>query len=217
MSSAHTGRTPRSYSAREINIHFKDIAVPSDHQYRDAASREVATFFGWPFAKEDHSGTEQAEPNDGPSKQISLISRMTIFQRGAQPMYPPDIYTRSDPDVLHRNLGRQIPVYKQLEYPNSRYFRFTGYVKLVAIERIEANSDALKRFIGQKVKAGGLANERTREQWEEIFGTAWTKLSTRPVTNNELGDPMTSMEDVYGTLMADNFLEETNPNLIDFS
>src|SRR5271168_3999475 len=109
MSSAQTARTPLSYSAREINIHFKDIAVPSDHQYREVSPRDVATFFFWPFSEEDQSGKEEDQPHDGPSGTISLISRLTIFNRGAQPSYPPYIYTRSDQSVLHRNLGRQIP------------------------------------------------------------------------------------------------------------
>jgi len=90
------------------------------------------------------------------------------LEKGAQPLVPRYINTRSDVQILGASVGRVVPVLRQIPETGNAY-TFEQYVKIVAVEIVPARSDKLKSFIVKKVKAGGLRRERAEEQWAAAF------------------------------------------------
>jgi hypothetical protein len=193
ISRAHT-HTSRSHKEDAINAHFGDIPLPSaGNAVVRPRNTGTATFHTWIVEAESSSSStsnlinfEPTDPTAEPPK--SIISRVTVFDHAAQPMYPPYIFTRSDYSTLSANIGRIVPLFRQLPRTKNQFVS-RGYHKIVTVEVISSQSDELKNFIEMKVRAGGLKKERTKEQWQDTFGTDWVKVTLRPV---EIGisDPM---------------------------
>jgi hypothetical protein len=174
-----------SYSAEEIDVHFRDSIIPSSSKTH-LRTTSPATFNVWNIESDPATLIDIDETNASPAN--SILSRLTIFAYAAQPLYPPYVYTRSEHTILSKNVGRVIPIFRQI--PQSRRkFIWDGYVRVVAMEIIPAKSDDLKAFITRKIAQGGLQNERTKEQWEETFGADWCRV-TLAFVNPEIGDPM---------------------------
>jgi len=119
-----------------------------------------------------------------------ILSRATIFEiNSAQPRYPPYIFTRSDAETLTFNVGRVIPVFRHITTDWGRRFVSDGYVRITSVDVVPARSDELKEFIIMKIEEGGMHKERTREEWEEVFGVNWVKVTLKRV-DTEVGHPM---------------------------
>jgi hypothetical protein len=202
--------SPHNYTSIEIDRHFQDSVVPSKGQAKNR-SPGGGTFHQWAVTSNltitlpssdliDLDPTSSAPP---PSKEVLLgahiISRVTIFDHAAQPMYPPYIFTRSEPATLASNVGRIIPLFRQVPHDRNKHVA-DGYVKIIAIDIVPARSDELTEFVEKKIAAGGLRRERTKEQWDETVGTDWWKVTLRPVEVG-MGDPM-KISDIRGALIA---------------
>jgi hypothetical protein len=187
----HTGSTHKEDA---INAHFGDIPLPSAGKpIARPRNTGTATFHTWTIEPDSSSTTpfdlinlESTDPTTEPPK--SIISRVTVFDHAAQPSYPPYIYTRSEYATLSANIGRIVPLFRQVPRTKNQFVS-RGYLKIVATGVISSQSEELKNFIEMKVQAGGLKKERTKEQWQDTFSTDWVKVTLRPV---EIGmsDPM---------------------------
>jgi len=62
-------------------------------------------------------------------------------------------------------------------------------VRITSVDVVPARSDELKEFIIMKIEEGGMHKERTREEWEEVFGVNWVKVTLKRV-DTEVGHPM---------------------------
>ena len=72
--------------------------------------------------------------NTDPNPMEGVLSRLTIFARAAQPLYPPYVYTRSERTTLSKNIGS---VFHQI--PRSRgKFTCNICVRVIAVEIIPA-------------------------------------------------------------------------------
>jgi hypothetical protein len=197
----------RYLSSEEIDDHFKDDILPSPSKLGKGKTT-TATFHMWsvhddPVPPEvslmdlnptvSNPDTAADETNLAETSTRSVISRITIFDRAAQPLYPPDIYTRSDASTLRQSIGRTVPVFHRcpyVRYQKAPTYRFEEYVKIVSVDVIPAKSEELTRFIARKVAVGGLRKERTKEQWEDTFGSGWCKVTVEAVKDCKIGDPM---------------------------
>ena len=174
----------RAYTAEALDLHFADSILPSSPKanLRITSPGTFNVWQNWDESTPTQISADVADPVN------FLLSRVTIFARGAQPWYPPFIYTRSESDTLTRNIGRPIPIFRQIPFARGE-FTWDGYVKVISVEIIAARSDDLRALIAMKVQQGGLRKERTKEQWEETFGENWCKVTLEPV-DIEIGDPM---------------------------
>jgi hypothetical protein len=173
------------YSTEELDAHFQDIVLPSRGSaqgQRRSLSSAQGTFNIWTAISDKCDGNATDENIFPP------ISRMTIFSR-AQPLFPPFIYTRSDPKILGENVGRVFPVFPQIPRSRNLYI-FDRYVKIVAVDTVQARSDELKSFICKKIKSGGMSRERTKEQWEGTFEVDWHRVSLIPFDMEREINPM---------------------------
>jgi len=119
-----------------------------------------------------------------------ILSRATIFEvNSAQPLYPPYIFTRSDAETLTFNVGRVIAVFRHITTDWGRRFVSDGYARITSVDVVPARSDELKEFIMMKIEEGGMQKERTRDEWDEVFGVNWVKVTLNKV-DTEVGDPM---------------------------
>ena len=203
----------KSYTAEELDKHFRDCILPSTSQQSHSKS-SPATFNIWKiepiqpntFANVhlmDIDIDEAATTNPIPVEH-QVLSRLTIFAKSAQPLYPPIVYTRSEAAVLNNNIGTVIPIFLTNERTGWGTYRWDGYVKIVAVEIIPGRSDELRNFIAKKVQYGGLQKERTKEQWEETFGSDWCKVTVAREVVTEIGDPMdiADIRDALNSLMG---------------
>jgi hypothetical protein len=198
---------PKEYSSEEIDDHFKDDILPSPSRSLGKAKATNATFHIWTV--HDHPSpseldlmdlnptlsdpdTARNDDNLAETSTRKVISRITIFDKAAQPLYPPDIYTRSDASTLRQNIGRTIPVFRRQPYIKHKApkYSFEEYVTIVSVDVIPAKSEELTTFIAKKVAVGGLRKERTKEQWEDTFGSGWSKVTVETVQDCEIGDPV---------------------------
>jgi hypothetical protein len=175
------------YSIDDLDAHFADTVVPS----HGAASLRTGpgTLHYW---------TSSEESTDEEGDETGSISRLHIFNRAAQPLYPPYIFTRSHLEILTKNINRIIPVFRRVGYHGAGKHIWDGYVKIVSVDVVPAKSPELTSFIAAKVKAGGLRTERTKEQWEETFGVDWYKVKLVSIKTS-MGDPM-DIKDIHKAL-----------------
>src|SRR5579859_704413 len=173
----------KPYTAEALDLHFQDSKIPSSKK-SEIPSPWPSTFHSWP------SIPCHPTPISTPStfRLYGTISRITIFNSRAQPFYPPYIYTRTHYDTLRANIGRMVPIFRQIGFKDRKYL-FEGWVRITSVEIVQAKSDELKRFVEKKVQVGGLQMERTREQWEDTLGENWYKVYLMEV-DSEIGDPM---------------------------
>lgn len=171
------------YSDSELNIHFQDAVLPSSGGNRPPDSIHPGTFNFW------HNLNTNPDGDDPGQHPPATISRMSIFSKGAQPLFPPYIYTRSRLEVLRANVGRVVPLFRPIPRTNNR-FSFERWVKIVAVDILPEGSEELKSFVVKKVKAGGYAKERTQEQWEATFTGDWYKVAVISFDTKEKINPM---------------------------
>lgn len=192
--------THEIHTAATIDDHFADTPLPSASKSKTRKST-TSTFHIWTV------DTDPCIPNlidlestshDPTNTLQSIISRVTVFERSAQPMYPPYIYTRSDHTILTANIGRIIPLFRESIRRNN--FTWGGYVKIINVDSIPVDSKELKVFIQMKIDSGGLKKERTKEQWQDTFSIDWCKVTLRHVEVG-MGDPV-NIADIQGALQA---------------
>jgi hypothetical protein len=68
------------------------------------------------------------------------------------------------------------------------------------VDIVPARSDELKEFIAMKIEEGGMPKEKTRKEWEEVFGVNWFKVTLKKA-DTEVGHPM-EIQDIRTTLEA---------------
>lgn len=192
----------RYYRAEDIQAHFDDSPLASsktNKSPRPLFRSTNATFHTWPMQSDrtpELNLMDEAVPATP-----KLLSRATVFEaNSAQPLYPPYIYTRSDPEILRFNIGRVIPVFRHIKTDHGRRCISDGYSRITAVDLVPAKSDELKEFIVMKIEEGGMQKKRTRKEWEKVFGVNWYKVTLTSL-NTELGDPM-QIEDIRNTLEA---------------
>jgi hypothetical protein len=202
----------KSYTAEELDKHFGDCILPSTSQQSHSKS-SPATFNIWkiePIQQNTSANVHlmdvdinDAATTDPIPVDHQVLSRLTIFSKSAQPLYPPAVYTRSEATILSNNIGRIIPVFHTNGPTGWGTYRWDGYVKIVAMEVIPGRSDELRNFISKKVQYGGLKKERTKEQWEETFGSDWCKVTIACVVT-QIGNPMdiANIRDALNSLMG---------------
>ena len=191
------------YSIEELDNHFGDSILPSSSKPAISKST-LGTFNIWTVHSNpaviihliDMDANDAATEDPIPVEE-HILSRLTVFARSAQP-FSTIIYTRSEPTVLTKNIGRIIPVFRATGHAKRGAYSWDGYVKVVAIEIIPGRSDELKRFISKKVQMEGLQKERTKEQCEETFGSDWCKAALASVVPT-IGDPR-EITDVRGVI-----------------
>jgi hypothetical protein len=172
------------YTSEEIEAQFHDVLLPSPTKQAHGHNSAHGTFMMWPASDDECDGEGDAVRTTN----ASLMTRLSIFARGAQPLYPPFIYTKSDIDALRGNIGRVIAVFRQIPKMYKMY-TFERYVRIVTVDVVSARSNALKSFIFKKIKAGGLRRERTAEEWAATFEVDWYKVSLVPFDECEI-NPM---------------------------
>jgi hypothetical protein len=205
-------RTPTRnvYKTESINIHFGDTVLPSIGKQVKSGGKAprttgTATFHIWTIESDgistDTSTTStdliDLEAASANKNSQCVISRVTFFDRAAQPMYPPYIFTRSEHSTLTANVGRIVPLFHQVPQRRNQFVN-QGYVKIIAVDVVSAGSEELKDFIERKVAVGGLKKKRTKEQWQDTLSTDWFKVTLRPMEMG-IGDPM-DVVDIRETL-----------------
>ena len=89
--------------------------IPSIRQSHSPGNR--GTFnIGPIFGKKD-DGHEL----DDEQRNVATISRSTIVENGAQPLFPPSIHTPSDVQILSVNVGRVVLVFRQIPKAENAY------------------------------------------------------------------------------------------------
>src|SRR5208282_2100744 len=119
------------------DTHFSDYPLPSASKPH-LRTTSPATFNVWYIESDPATLVDTDETDASPAE--GVLSRLTIFARASQPLYPPYVYTRSEHTILSKNVGRVIPVFRQI--PRScGIFTWDGYVRIMAVEIIPAKSD----------------------------------------------------------------------------
>jgi hypothetical protein len=199
MSQSEMSNCERHYQAEDVQVHFGDSPLASAKPKKSQKSFRAtgATFHTWPLQSDSTSELNLMD-EDVPATP-KLLSRATIFEANwAQPLYPPYIFTRSDAETLTFNIGRVISVFRQIKTDCGKKYISDGYARITAVDVIPARSDQLKEFIIVKIEDGGMQKERTRKEWDEVFGVNWFKVTLTRL-HTELGDPM-EIQEIRSTL-----------------
>src|SRR5271154_1233086 len=189
------------YQTEDIQVHFGDTPLASSKPKKSQKPSRAnnATFHVWPSDSDSPLQLNLMDEDIPPTPKI--LSRATIFEvNSAQPLYPPYIFTRSDEETLTFNIGRVIPVFRHITTDWGRRFVSDGYVRITAVDVVPGRSDELKEFILMKIEEGGMPKEKTRKEWEEVFGGNWFKVTLNKV-DTEVGHPM-EIQDIRTTLEA---------------
>jgi hypothetical protein len=130
-------RNGRKYTADELAVHFADSVISSTSSTKSFPPKTTgaATFHIWKSDTKCSPEVNLIDVDIATMEAVKpdMVSRITIFDRAAQPLYPPSIYTRSDHGTLTSNIGKIIPIFRRV--PRQRdLFAWDGYVKIISVD-----------------------------------------------------------------------------------